>query len=553
MTEANHGLKSWKGSLTFVTDALAFEWYRAPNCKKQLLSALFGFVLLAATSFFMLWLGDRINAPGMAVTRFLARAQAPLTAELAYPSQARSQISVLMYDSEFLNSQGTAWPMSYQEHADWLGRLVELPGAKPKALMIDITFGQERNDPSINALKEKLCDIRRVHNIPVYLAALPDVTTGRLSVRDGLAPQDGAGQDACFTLVGVDYVPDPLDGLAWSYQLNRHFDGQAWTSGLPPSDRPAPTYRSAALAMAEDSAGIKLAVSAEPMALMWGFTPAQQSDRPELIRGCDPGEWDWTRWIPRLIRQLWESGDRAPLCPYHRTLSFGQVAELEESTLSEFVADKFVFIGANIPGYNDVANSPVHGVVPGVYMHAMALDNFLSFGADYKISADWTLPPHPELVVPGLVSVGIVFLVNLGWQWLKSRLKVEPVALRQVSGSGSLHQRVRAALTKPREAPECSAAASSNFGQRLLESMASISGWVLRISLQSFIAVLLISVLQFFFRIGMLPVVELVGMTLVAEGLGYLSRIKWLLSGPKVNKFCQYKKETPSCKSKPAS
>lgn len=494
------------GERGVFSSALDFDGYGNASLKKQVLSALLGFVLLAATSFFMLWLGDRINAPGMAVTRFMARAQAPLTAELAYPRQARGQITVVMYDQQFLESQGAAWPISYQEHADWIGRLVELPGAKPRALMVDITFGQERNDPSISALKDKLCEIGKVLRIPVYLAALPDAAAGGLSVRDGLA--QGNSADACFTLVGVDYVPDPLDGQAWSYQLTRFFDGERWLAGQPPSGSSAPRYRSAALAMAEDAGGVKLDTGSEPMALMWGFKSEAQSDRPDLTRGCQTGETDLRRWVPRLIRQLWESDDKPALCPYHRTLSFAQVAEMEETAVSEFVGDKFVFVGAQVPGYNDHANSPVHGLLPGVHLHAMALDNFLSYGADYKISADWTLPPHPDLVVPGLVSVAIVFLVNLGWHKARQRLKKQDEPVRPGQ-------------------------AASSFAQRLQEALGTAVVWVLRISVQSVVAIALISLLQAWFRIGMLPVVELVGMTLVAEGLGYMSRVRWLISGPR--------------------
>jgi CHASE2 domain len=526
MTEARYWLKSWKEALAFFSDALSFEPNRKASSKKQALSALFGFALLAATSFFMLWLGDRINAPGMAVTRFLARVQAPLTAELSYPERARGQISVVMYDRQFLEGQGSAWPISYQEHADWIGRLVELPGAKPRALMIDITFGQERNDPTIAALKAKLCEIGRVHRVPVYLAALPDPLDGSLRVRSGLA--QGPGEDACFTLVGVDYVPDPLDGLAWSYQLNRFFDGAGWSPGQPPPGSAAPQHPSAALAMAQDAMGVKLDNRPEPMALMWGFKSEAQADRPNLTRGCDRGEPDLQRWVPRLIRQMWERDDKAPLCPYHRSISFAQVAELDEAALSQFVGDKFVFIGARVPGYNDHANSPVHGLIPGVFLHAMALDNFLSYGADYKISAEWTLPPHPDLVLPGLVSVAIVFLVNLGWHLAKDRLqnKDKPVS--------------------PGQAP-------SRFADRIREALRTAAVWVLRICLQSVTAIFLISMLQEVFRIGMLPVVELVGMTLLAEGLGYMSRIRWLISGPEEEKLCQRNKETQPCECKPIS
>lgn len=526
MTEARYWLKSWKEALAIFSDALSFKPNRKASFKKQALSALFGFALLAATSFFMLWLGDRINAPGMAVTRFLARVQAPLTAELSYPEKARGQISVVMYDRQFLEAQGAAWPISYQEHADWIGRLVELPGAKPRALMIDITFGQERNDPTIDALKAKLCEIGRVHRIPVYLAALADPRDGGLRVRDGLA--QGTGEDACFTLVGVDYVPDPLDGLAWSYQLNRFFDGAGWLPGQPPPGSPAPQYRSAALAMAQDVGGVKLDNRPEPMALMWGFKAETQDDRPNLTRDCDPGEHDLQRWIPKLIRQIWERDDKPPLCPYHRSISFAQVAEMEEAALGEFVGNKFVFIGAQVPGYNDHANSPVHGLIPGVYMHAMALDNFLSYGDDYKISAEWTLPPHPDLVLPGLVSVAIVFAVSLGWH------------------TASRRGRENDEFVCPREL-------KSGFAKRVRESLGIAAIWVLRICAQSVIAIVLISALQYVFRIGMLPVVELVGMTLVAEGLGYMSRIQWLISGPQENQLCQRKKETKPCERKSAS
>ncbi len=512
MSEERTRLNPAKPVLEFVIDALSFESIRNASPKKQVLSALFGFALLAATSFFMLWLGDRINAPGMAVTRFLARVQAPLTAEISYPHQARGQISVILYDRQFLQTQGAAWPISYQEHADWIGRLVEIPGAKPRALMIDITFGQERNDPTIVALKAKLCEIGRVQRIPVYLAALPDPLDGGLRVRDGLA--QSPGEDLCFTLVGVDYVPDPLDGLAWSYQLNRYFDGAAWLPGQPPPGSTAPQYRSAALAMAEDVGGVKLRTYSEPMALMWGFKSEAQFDRPDLTSGCDAGEKDWRRWVPQLIRQLWDSGDQPALCPYHQSLSFAQVAEMEEAALSEFVGGKFVFVGAQVPGYNDFANSPVHGLLPGVHMHAMALDNFLSYGADYKISAEWTLPPHPDLVLPGLVSVAMVFFIHLMWRLAKHRFKKQ------------------AESVCPRQNP-------SRFVERVREALYIAAAWVLRICLQSVVAILLISLLQEGFRIGMLPVVELVGMTLVAEGLGYINRIKWLITGRSEEDMCQ--------------
>lgn len=503
---------------TLVRDALALgarrDGWRLPGP----LALLLGFVLLAAVSFGMLWLGDRINAQGMAVTRFMARAQAPVSAQLAYPAQARDAITVVLYDQAFLQDLGTAWPISYQEHADWLGRLVDLPGAPPKALMIDITFGQERPDASWAALRDQLCAIRRERGIPVFLAALPDAASGGLAIRPELMPAS-RGPERCYTLVGVDYVPDPLDAVAWSYQLLRHFDGNAWMEGPPSHPAGPPAYRSAALAIAEDVAGIARDAHPQPMALVWGHNsaplPGPAAPGP---RHCTPGERRWSSLVPGMLRQLWEDAPADPLCPYHRTLRFSEVAELDEAALAAQVAGRYLFVGAQVPGHNDFAQSPVHGRIAGVHMHAMALDNFLTYGNDYKQSAEWSLPPPRGLLLPGLSAVAAVFLVHLGWNLARARLR------RRWRGSARW-QRRWSALALSLEAP-------SSLRQRLAWCALAALGWICAITLKAVAAMALISVLQHFSRIGMLPVVELVGMTLVAEGLGYLAHLRWLLLGP---------------------
>ncbi|MEG1769786.1 MAG: CHASE2 domain-containing protein [Comamonas sp.] len=500
-----------------VRDALqlgaASDGWRCPGPAALLL----GFVLLAAVSFGMLWLGDKINAQGMAVTRFMARAQAPVSAQLAYPGQARDQITVVLYDQPFLNTLGTAWPISYQEHADWLGRLVELPGPPPKALMVDITFGQERPDPSWAALKDQLCAIQRERGIPVFLAALPDAATGQLAIRPELMDASRPGSARCYTLVGVDYVPDPLDAVAWSYETHRHFDGNQWVVGKPEAPSTQPYYRSAALAMAEDVAGLQADDHPQPMALVWGHNSA--SAATANARHCVPGERRWSSLVPGLLRQLWEDAPAGPLCPYHRTLTFSEVAELDETALAAQVSGKYLFVGAQAAGYNDFAQSPVHGRVPGVHMHAMALDNFLTYGNDYKQSAEWSLPPPKELLLPGLAAIAAVFIVHLGWNFVRARLRRRWSRLH----AGALRRWPGLALD-----PD----AASSLRSRLTWCVLGAVTWICGITLKAIAAMALIAGFQHFSRIGMLPVVELVGMTLLAEGLGYLARLRWLLLGP---------------------
>ena len=56
---------------------------------------LWALSILIAVLFTMLWLGDKLNASVMALTRFMARAQAPLTAQFYYPARMREQITVV--------------------------------------------------------------------------------------------------------------------------------------------------------------------------------------------------------------------------------------------------------------------------------------------------------------------------------------------------------------------------------------------------------------------------------------------------------------------------
>lgn len=455
--------------------------------------------VLAMASFAMLFLGDRLDASGMVMTRFMATAQAPLTS-VAYPETVRDQITVLTYDREFLDATGNAWPLSYRDHADWLLRLAADPLTRPRALLVDITFGQERPDPSLPALREALCTIQNIYKVPVFLAALSSPDTGRLGLRRGLETAPGALP--CFTLVGVDYLPDPLDGYAWTYPLTRHLAADGWQAG-PPSAPGQPAHRSAAMAIAQDVAGLDLGPETVPMALVWGLDSAPQPHRPALLRDCAPGRFDPRLLVPGVIRSNFMK-ESPPPCPYHRTLSMAQAGELSPQELAPYLAGRYVMVGANVPGYNDYANSPIHRLIPGVHLHAMALDNLLTYDSDYKLSAEWTMPPSLALFVPGMITLAIVLLVRFGAEKLLDLpMYDDGQAGRQLA----------------------------SFGQRLRHVVAGAGSWLLRLAVQTLLAMIVIALLQTWFRIGLLPVVELVTMALFAEGINYMGRIRWFFFG----------------------
>jgi len=467
-------------------------------------------LILILVSFTMLWLGDKINRQGVAITRYMATTQAPLTG-LLYPdgpAAARGQITVMLYDSAYLHDTGSAWPIPYRDHADWLMRIAGDSQARPKAVFVDLTFGEARPDPTLPQLRDALCELHR-QGVPVFLAALPD-GTGRLSVHAGLA---AAGEDGrpCYTLVGVDAMPDPVDRRSWAYPLTRHWDGRGWAAGPAPAG--APAYRSAAMALAQDVAGIELGPETEPMSLVWGTRPAAGP----AAMPCRPDTKGWTRLVPRPLRQLWQDeAERAtPLCPFHRTLSMAQVRNLSDEALASAVAGRYVMIGGAVPGHNDFVYSPVHGQLPGVYVHAMALDNLLTYRQTYKQSGEWGLPPPVDLAFAGLIAIVSVFLVRMAFMAVR----------RRVRASAWVQARFGAWVMDTAQLGRAS------LGRRLANAPLRLAFWILRLAVQACLAMALIALLQQLFRIGMLPVVELVGMTILAEGLESMEKIRAFVLG----------------------
>ncbi|MCY1530465.1 hypothetical protein D9M68_656530 [compost metagenome] len=76
--------------------------------------------------------------------------------------------------------------------------------------------------------------------------------------------------------------------------------------------------------------------------------------------------------------------DRPQPCPYTRTLYANQ---LRDPRVAEVLRGKHVLPGAQIRGIPDLVASPVQGLLPGVYWHAMALDNLLVQDSGYWRSA----------------------------------------------------------------------------------------------------------------------------------------------------------------------
>lgn len=501
-SSVSRGIRMPRMSTSWLNSAFR-SWLRGGD-REPWAALVLSFLVLCFISFIMLWLGDKLSGQGAAVTRYMARVQAPLAARF-YPDAARQKVTVITYDDQFLQSINGAWPISYAEHADWLLRLVADPQARPKAIFIDITFSQERDDVGVDELSDALCLIQQGYGVPIFLAALASRIDGHLYVRSGLQSKMD-GEQSCFTLVGVRHTPDPVDGMTWSYPLTSYAQGGAWQSG-PSPDADTPAFRSAAMAMAQDVAGIDLGNEREPLALVWGASSTPQDPLPESLKDCRLGGSVLSQLLSRVLPLMAGDTSSNPSCPFHPTLSMSQIADMEEAELSPYLDGTYLIVGAAIDGQNDFAMSPVHGLIPGLHVHAMALDNLLVYRDNYKRHSQWGFPPSLGLFIAGLVAIASIFAVHIGFKRV----------------------RVRLSAWVPNRFMELNAA--QPLWWRCLMLLLRFVLWLLRLWVQLIVAMLLIVFLQTFFRIGMLPVVELAGMTVLAEGLDYLGKIRVFFAG----------------------
>ncbi|MBU4424807.1 MAG: CHASE2 domain-containing protein [Gammaproteobacteria bacterium] len=467
-------------------------------------------------AFLMLAIMPKLMPSSDLMTHLTARSQAALVGSF-YPIQQRDNVTVLLIDDKALADLEQGWPVPYATHARWLSNLGTL--YQPRAVFLDITFTQARKDETLSQLVQALCRLRD-QGVPVFLAALPDPQTGRLAVRRGL--DSPAGERPCFTLVGVNYQPHQVDRLVWSYPL--------WTANQGAGSAMVDS-RSGALAMAQDVAGLDVPRFDEPMALTWGV------NNQDIRRF---GEW--CRFAGSVAEELIPPGLRAlhageevlkPICPYSRSLTVSELkpqTEEDEARLHALLNGKFVIMGAAISGTNDMITSPVHGPIPGVFMHAMALDNLLTYNGHYKRALEWQLPPAWPLFWMGLVVVLTAHALHMAvWQPLRKRTLACQKRIaercpdsRQIFFSTSELSELESKT--PFKKPY-----SAGFLRQMAAKLARLVGLVVlrvaRIFVSSVVIMGLVVWMQKWFDIGTLPIVDLALMALVAEWLGWTAHV----------------------------
>lgn len=330
-----------------------------------------------------------------------ARMMAPF-----YRSEAQNHIAVVLINDESLDARGIGWPPQYAFYDELLARIL---AHRPRAVYVDVFLEELRDydDSYLQALEGLSSTLNAV--APPRIPSGTENTTGNDTHRIPVFFAVSApGRSSVFADAGVEHLAASWQGAGSAYPLligeNHEFLIGKGSSQESDVDR-----RSVALALYQaacpnaGSPGCTQAASELssqaleiPVSVQWGSTlPVLEQPWPELYCTLRTGASIPARWLAssRLMLDSLFSGISSDIenrkretCPYTLTVFEDQV-EADElldggDTNKALLEDRVVLVGTHLIGLNDRVLTPVHQQIPGVYMHAMALDNLMTWGED---------------------------------------------------------------------------------------------------------------------------------------------------------------------------
>lgn len=318
-----------------------------------------------------------------------------------YPGAWREKVHVVMIDEAQLplpvgEGASSEWPIRFEDHAALIKRLV---GFKPKAVFVDVLFDTKKGrDPQV--LADLIGELPS--SSPVVFAAYRDAAKQAQIIEPLRAlPYEGKRP----ALNGFVELTAPMN----HYQLG---DGEGRLSA-------AAAIYNATLDPAKLSE--RLTRETSDMLLAWGNTLSEANARfSECAAIVDAPESRWHALATAVqagLERAFSDGavdekvswERLQPCPYHSETAAREVFSAPPSVLAQRFEGAYVFVGAAISGSGDMVVSPVHGQLPGVYLHAMALDNLLTFKGAPLTTSGWAWLPQVVLVFLCTLAGAAVF------------------------------------------------------------------------------------------------------------------------------------------------
>ena len=320
----------------------------------------------------------------------------------AYPSEARNQIVLVMADTVSLAELGLSWPLPFADQSDVIGKILQ---HEPRVLALDLLFVDHRDGEGLEFLEDTIAG----STVPIIGAAAPPV--GAPTQRRQILP--------------LSVEADITVRTEWQNLGYRLTGGGQGESPARPSLALA-IYKEACSRKGadQDSTIDKLcegrllfdeAAFEREMLVFWGtgapdygaLFQHRMDIADDLFRCARDSSSSWERVVRMFVRQ--ESAPRET-CAFHPVLPLDLLMNLDDDVLDAALADRIVIYGIDHPGIPDIVDPPTSHPIPGVHLHAMALDNLLTFGSEYFGTATAPLWGVGSIDLPALKFIVAFFI-----------------------------------------------------------------------------------------------------------------------------------------------
>jgi CHASE2 domain-containing sensor protein len=281
-----------------------------------------------------------------------------ITGPYLYPTTGRDKVTVALIDEETLHSADMPWPWSYGTHARVLDAIREY---KPKAVIVDFLFVDPRNDDTLKDLVDEIARYKK-DGIALYFEGGTDLPYGEAPLRSELARTGVRIVDPSITV---------YDGVVRQYPTTGYcFGPNGVTHG---------TCLSLALQVYKD---VFPEHPLEPMngmmELVWGTKTAPINIK--LNSGSAvPCSHD-AGFFARFYNAFFDKNSALANCPYTSEVPVQALLRGDvDKDIDALLPGHVVLYGGSLKGAQDKSFMPVNGLEANVFVHAMALDNLITF------------------------------------------------------------------------------------------------------------------------------------------------------------------------------
>ena len=286
-----------------------------------------------------------------------------ITGPYLYPTTGREKVSVALIEEDTLHTLDAPWPWNYGAHQRALDAILAY---KPKAVIVDFLFVDSRPDDTVKDLADEIARYKKA-GVPLYFEGGIDLPYGEAPLRPELARTGVAILDPTINV---------YDGVVRQYPTTgRCFGPQGLRPGACPS-LALQVYR-------DNFRNHPLQPLNGMMELVWGTKTDPHNLQWRRFRDDDGVEHpcnDSAGFIVRIYRAFFDKSTAISHCPYTAIVPVEKLMMgMEDKDFPALLTGRVVFYGAALQGAQDKSFMPVNGLQANVFVHAMALDNLITF------------------------------------------------------------------------------------------------------------------------------------------------------------------------------